>query len=291
MKFKIETIENALPPKQQLLKRFQQQEEYLQARMKEPMEEVVQAEPFPSWETWFGELDVQLNNRLKNRPADEIRRARRQSFAELAFLLDIRQQLEQFVKTETEKIWAILNFFVEHVLPVTWRLDSLRQCKRCRSIDDSREQQKMAVPMDQPRDDALGEIEVQLSRVRTVIQEVARRFFDGHVPLLSLTVEGLDFLQKGLDFWRLQLRSGHVMATDPRKIIEESSSEIEAEVSDAVESMKDNAEIAMYNALGELDMARTQASKHLKLTQQALPKKLKQLEQLRKQLRLTQKKC
>jgi hypothetical protein len=104
VKFKIETIENLLPPKQQLLKRLQQLEDYLQARMKEPFETVAQAEPFPSWKTWFSELDVQLNNRLKARPTDEIRRVRRQFFAELAFLLDIQEQLEQFVKTETEKI-------------------------------------------------------------------------------------------------------------------------------------------------------------------------------------------
>ena len=49
-------------------------------------------------------------------------------------------------------------------------------------------------------------------------------------------------------------------------------SPIEAEVSDVVESMKDKAEIAMYNALGESDMARTQASKKQKRNLQAAQK-------------------
>src|SRR6266571_4562592 len=51
-------------------------------------------------------------------------------------------------------------------------------------------------------------------------------------------------------------------------------SPIEAEVSDVVESMKDKAEIAMYNALGESDMARTQASKKQKRNLQAAQKAL-----------------
>jgi D-mannonate dehydratase len=290
MKFKIETIENLLPPKQQLLKRFQQQEEYLQARMREPIQAATQAEPFPSWETWFGDLDLQLHDRLKNRPTDEIRRVRRQFLAELGFLLDIQEQLEQFVNIETEKIWANLIFFVKHVVPLTRRLDiSLphRQSKRCRSMNASHEQQKMAVRITEPtRDKALREIELQVSRVRWVMHEVARRFFDGHVPLLGLAVGRLDSLQTEVDFFSLQLGSGHVM-DDPRKTIEEGSSQIETEISDVVESMKDNAEIAMYNALGEPDMARTQASKQLKRDSQVIQK---YLEQLKKQLGLTQKK-
>jgi len=290
MKSKIETIENLLSPKQQLLKRFRQQEEYLQARMKEPIDAATQAELFPSLKTWLGELDSKLNHRLKNRPTDEIRRVRRQFFAELAFLLDIQEQLEQFVNAETEKVRANLTFFVVHVVPLTWRRDISsrhRQRKRCRSINASHKQQKMAKSItDQTRDEAVQHIQTQTSTVRSVIQAVARRFFDGYVPLQSLTVERLDFLQQEVDLLPL-VGSGRFMDPNRRKTIEERSSQIEAEVSDVVESMKDNAEIAMYTALGEPDMARVLASKQLKRDLQTMQE---HVEQLQKQLPLTKKK-
>jgi hypothetical protein len=289
-KSKIEAIENGLPPKQQLLNRLQQQEEYLQARMKEPIEADLEAEPFPTLETWIRELDARFSKRLKDRPADEIRRARRQMFAELAFLLDIQGQLEEFVKTETSKIRANLLFFVRCIVPLMWRVDISsphREHKPDISINASRQQRRTAIAIADPMRIGLCDMQRHLDKARSVIQKVAVQFFDGHVPLLSLTVESLDFVQKEVAHWVMELGFHHFMDDGLEETAEKMVSDIEAEVSDVVGSMRDNAEIAMYKALGEPNRARSKASKQLKQNLQAIDH---YLEQLGKELRVTQNK-